>query len=249
MRNKTADEVANLSNQMYAELVRQQPRAASPQGQAQQTQYNAASPTAPSNDLWITDPATAAAQYAAYVQATQIAPMVGGLTQQLGTTSREVVKLRYPEEFRKWGPEIELYINQTAPEYRTVDNLEKILGLVRANHIDEIAAERAQKRLDEMLNSGAVLRPGTAGAGVAAAAPNGTIDFKTAGLPPEYSRVLDTYRITPAVLDEFLLKTSANGDPSALPAARAKWLENAKRGDVIVEQKTDTLVSALGGAS
>src|SRR3990167_9109854 len=63
MRNKTMDEVASLSNAMYAELVRGQPQAQTAQrpatAPAQQT-AQPGTPSAPSNDLWITDPAQAA---------------------------------------------------------------------------------------------------------------------------------------------------------------------------------------------
>jgi hypothetical protein len=111
--------------------------------------------------------------------------------------------------------------------------------MVRANHIDEIAAERAQIKLNEMLNSGAVLRPGAAPNGASTPAP-GAIDFSTAELPPEYKRVLQRYNITEPILDEFLQKTEVASTGCTLIEARKRWLERAKKGDIITESNSNT---------
>ena len=238
MRGKTADEVANLSNQMYAELVRGNPRGGAP------APTPTPSPTGmPTDDQWLTAPGAAANQ----LMDARFGPLVQNAFAQIAGQSREIVKREYADDFRKWGPEIDLYINQTDPQFRTVENLQKIVGMVRANHIDEIAAERAERKLNEMLNSGAILRPGTAPAGGAPANPNAGVDLANVGLPENYARVLKNYDITPAILDEFLLKTACAGDMSQLPAARAKWVEQAKKGDIITERRTDRLVTELGG--
>lgn len=253
MRGKTAEEVANLSNAMYAELVRGQPQQqrgpAGPQQQAAQTQYNSASPGTsaqpPSQEQWITDPAGAAAQYAAYIQQTQVQPMMSNMAQQLGTTARELIRRDYATEFNKWGPEIDLYINQMDPAYRTVDNLRKVVQMVQANHLDEIATDRAKAKLDEMLNSGAVLRPGTAPTAPGAPVP-GAVDFKA--LPDTYKRLLQKYDITPDTLDEFLTKTEVAAHGISLQEARERWFKRASSGDVIVEHKADhTVGSTIGG--
>lgn len=235
MRGKTADEVGGLSDQMYAELVRRAPAApAVPPN-------NGAATTMPNQDLWLTDPNAAAAQMLAHARATEFAPAFANMANQLGATAREVVKRDYADEFRKYGPEIDLYINQMDPQYRSIDNIVKVVGMVRANHIDEIVAERSQAKLNEMLNSGAVLRPGAAPSGASPASNGAAIDLKNAGLPENYTRVLERFNITPAVLDEFLLKTEVASTGCSLPEARERWVKRAKQGDILTERASGAL--------
>ena len=233
MRGKTLDDVANLSNQMYAELVRRQPPAPSAPASVS---AGADGVTMPNDDLWLTNPNAAAQQFMTYTRNTEFMPAMQQMAQQLGATAREVVKRDYSDDFRKWGPEIDLYINQMDSQYRTIDNIAKVVGMVRANHIDEIAAERAQKRLDEMLAAGTVLRPGAAPNGAPSGGVGGAVDLAKAGLPENYSRVLQRYGITSDVLDEFLTKTEVAATGVTLQQAREKWLERAKSGDIIVER-------------
>ena len=148
MRGKTADEVGGLSDQMYAELVRRAPTPAAPAA----VPNNGTATTMPNQDLWLTDPNAAAAQMLAHARATEFAPAFSNMANQLGAAMREGVKRDCADEFRKYGPEIDLYINQMDPQYRSLDNIVKVVGMVRANHIDEIVAERSQAKLNEMLN-------------------------------------------------------------------------------------------------
>lgn len=238
-RNKTADEVANLSNQMYAELVRRQPAPASAPAP---TNGAPTGVTMPTDDQWLTQPGVAAQQVLQYARNTEFAPALANMANQLGVTAREVIRMRYPDEFRKWGPEIDLYINQMDAQYRNVDNLDKVVGMVRANHIDEIAAERAQKRLDEMIASGTVLRPGAAPNGPGTAAPGAAIDLAKSGLPDNYARLLQRYGVTSETLDEFLMKTDVAATGCTLAQARERWLERAKAGDIITERPTGAVV-------
>lgn len=250
MRGKTASEVASLSNAMYQQLVSGRPQTGPPQ-QAAQTQYNAShsgyAPSQNGNDLrpptdeeWTLTPALAAQRQRLYDQQMQ-QPALQQRDAQVGALAMEVIKLRYPEEFRKWGPQIVTYASQLSPDSRTVDMLEKVVGVVRSEHIDEIVAERSKRMLDEAIEKGTVLRPGAAG-GTSAPATTPGVQFDA--LPPNYRRLLETYRITPETLDEFLMATEVATKGVSLNDARKAWLEKAAKGDVITEQKI-----ALGGAA
>lgn len=231
LRGKTMDEVAALSDQMYAELVKRQP-AAPAAAPAPATNGTAGLPT---DDLWLTNPTAAGQMLLAHARQNEFAPAFANMAQQLGATAREVVKRDYADDFRKWGPEIDLYINQMDPQYRTIDNITKVVGVVRGNHIDEIAAERAQAKLNEMLNAGTVIRSGGAPNGTATAMPGAAVDFTKAELPAEYARTLSRYGVTSEKLDEFLLKTEVQSLGISLPEARERWLKRARAGDIITE--------------
>lgn len=195
----------------------------------------------PNQDLWLTDPNAAAQQMLQHARQTEFAPALQHMAAQLGTTAREVVRRDYADDFSKWGPEIDLYINQMDPQYRTIDNITKVVGMVRANHLDEIVAERAQRRLDEMVASGTVLRSGAAPNGPVAPPPGVITDFKSAGLPANYQRLLDRYGVTPETLDEFLMKTTVASTGCTLQQAREKWIESAKKGDIVTERPSGAL--------
>ena len=239
LRGKTAEEGAALSDQMYTELTRRTPQAPAsppaPNGSAP------AGPTLPSDELWLTNPNSAMRQVLDHARQTEFMPALANMANQLGATAREVVKRDYADDFRKWGPEIDLYINQMDPQYRSIDNIAKVVGMVRANHIDEIATERAQAKLNEMLNAGTIIRPGAAPNGTSTAVPGASVDLARAELPAEYARVLQRYGVTSEKLDEFLMKTEVASLGISLPEARERWLKRAKSGDIISERPSGAL--------
>lgn len=238
MRGKTADEVAGLSDQMYAELLKRAPASPAP-APAPAPANNIGMPN---QDLWLTDPNAAAQQMLQHARQTEFAPALATMAAQMGSTAREVVRRDYAEDFTKYGPEIDLFINQMDPQFRTIDNITKVVGMVRANHLDEIVAERAARKLDDMIAAGSVLRSGSAPNGPVATAPGTITDFKTAGLPDNYRRMLDRYGVTPETLDEFLLKTTVASTGCTLAQAREKWVESAKKGDIVTERPSGALV-------
>jgi cytosine/adenosine deaminase-related metal-dependent hydrolase len=151
----------------------------------------------------------------------------------------EIIRQRYPDEFKRWGPQIATYASQLTPENRTVDMLEKVIGVVRSEHIDEIVAERSKRALDEMIEKGTVVRPGAAGG-----APAQTAAVSFDALPPNYKEILAEYKITPETLDEFLVATEVSAKGVSLNDARKAWLERASKNDIITEKSI-----AIGGRS
>ena len=66
------------------------------------------------------------------------------------------------DEFKRWGSEIDAEIRRLPVEYWTYDALNTIVKMVRANHVDELVAERAQRLRDE---SHPTIRSGSGGSG------------------------------------------------------------------------------------
>lgn len=55
------------------------------------------------------------------------------------------VRRDYADDFRRYGPEIDALIARVPANLRTLDNLQRCVKMVRSDHVDEIAAERAQQ--------------------------------------------------------------------------------------------------------
>ena len=69
---------------------------------------------------------------------------------------------RHPEAFRRWKGEIDAEIRKLPIEYWTNQNMDVIVKMVRGEHADELAAEKAQRLIDE---SHPTIRSGTGGLG------------------------------------------------------------------------------------
>jgi hypothetical protein len=82
--------------------------------------------------------------------------------QQTLSLTVNAVKQAYPEEFKKWGAEIEREWRGLDQAYWNVDTLSKLVRFVRGEHVDELAAEQAQRLLDK---SHPTIRSGSGGSG------------------------------------------------------------------------------------
>jgi hypothetical protein len=80
--------------------------------------------------------------------------------QQTLSLTVDAVKRAYPDDFKKWGSEIEREWSRLDQSYWNVDTLTQLVKLVRSNHIDELAAEQAQRLLDK---SHPTIRSGSGG--------------------------------------------------------------------------------------
>jgi len=72
------------------------------------------------------------------------------------------IRSQFADDFKRWGGEIDAEIRKLPVDYWTYDALNTIVKMVRANHIDEIAAEKAQRLVNE---SHPTIRSGTGGLG------------------------------------------------------------------------------------
>jgi len=245
LRGKTAEEAAKITDMLYQEMLKGQP-----QGQPQPSRptgpvpppYSgyappAAAPVAapPTQDDFLQDPAGATARYYEYQRATQFDPWAAQSAQNQASLAREIVRRDESKTFDRWGPEIDALINQVDPRYRTVETIKKVVGMVKAEHIDELAEERFKAKMAAMPQS---MRADGAGATGTSTSVPASIDFDSAGLPQEYARTLSRYNVTPSVLDEFLQTTECRVRGITLNQARTEWLAAAKKGDILTEATT-----------
>lgn len=228
LRGKTADEAATLNSQMYDVL--QRPQA---QQQPQQPQYapQPAPSLEPTQDDWLTQPEVASRKLGEYMRKTQFEPAMNQFADTVAQQARMIVEMRDPEAFKRWGPEIDVMVQRYGPAARSVEGLNAVVDMIRGKHVNELIAEREAAVRGSMTAS----MRADGGAAATTAASGNRIDFDSAGLPDNYRRALERYRITPETLDEFLSATECKTRNITLQAAREEWLAKAKTGDVITE--------------
>jgi hypothetical protein len=155
----------------------------------------------------------------------------------LGQLVKENARMQHPDAFQKWGPEIELTLQQYAPDPRawTPDNMKAVVDVVRGRHAHEIAEAEVERRVQERLNSGlggGTLRPDSLGAATSATASN-QLDFTK--LPPRYAATLQRMGMTQAALDEYLNATKVRHEGMTLEQARERWITEAQKGDIFTD--------------
>ena len=149
----------------------------------------------------------------------------------MGAQARAIAEIRYKEEFKRWGPEIDMALTQIPAANRTPEVMEWIVNGVRGKHADQLAAEAAELRVKTLLETGQ-LRPQGVGEG-AGAGPAYRVDMTQ--LPPRYSTVLQNLGVTSEKVDDFLRKAYPQ---MPIAQAREKWFKLASKGDVITDGKT-----------
>jgi hypothetical protein len=194
-------------------------------------------PQLPSQDDFLTRPAEATKQYMDYMRQTEFQPALAQRDQMLAQLARDNVRSQDPAAFQKWGPEIELALQQYAPDpmARTPDNIRAVVDVVKGRHAHEIAEAEIEKRVQERLAGGlgSSLRADGA-AGTSAASP-GTLDLDK--LPPQYGAALKRLNLSQSDIDNFLIKAKCNVTGCTLEQAREEWVKQASRGDIITDGK------------
>lgn len=127
----------------------------------------------------------------------QAPPQDYGARQLAAQSVYGLLKLQYPEEFRKWEPEIRAEASKLPLDYWNLDNLTTIIRIVRGNHVDEIAAEKAQRLVDE---SHPTIRSGTGGSG---SVPRENLTLEAEGIPAEWKAAAKAQGLTEAQVREF----------------------------------------------
>ena len=102
-----------------------------------------------------------------YVSGAQIKRVLAQLSQPSGDAltlaasgNERVVRTQHARDFERYGSEINALIARVPANLRTIDNLEQCVRMVRSNHIDDIARERAEQMASEI---GATFRSTGAG--------------------------------------------------------------------------------------
>ena len=198
---KTMREAADLSKQMYAKLLETE--------NVRQAQVNFAAPAPAAND-W--------------------APALEARDQMLGAQARALAEMRYQDDFRRWGPEIDLALTAIPAAQLTPQVVDWIVRGVRGNHIDDLTKEAADAKIQRLIEGG-TLRPQSADA--TGETVSTRVDFDK--LPQGYSLVLKNLGVTASTVDEMLRSCYPQ---LPLAKAREKWMASAAKGDVFTDSKT-----------
>lgn len=232
LAGKTVQDVATLAQQLY-----QQNQQLASRSYAQPAQPVAqpapVAPQPPPAELFLTDPQRATQLQAEYMDKTQFQPRFQNLIAQNARQARSIVEIQRGQDFKKWGPEIDLELQKYGPETHTPENIAVVVDMVRARHVNEIVAEEIARQQREGIGNTA--RPsGTAVPGLTPQG-SGTIDMEK--LPPNYAQALRRANVTQGVIDEFLVNNYIRtGRAKSLDDARTKWTEQAMKGDVITDE-------------
>lgn len=203
---KTAKEAADIFNQMHRTL--QSTQAQAQQYAQQQNQQQGQNQQAE--------------QWNAYTQQRDVV---------LGAQARAIAEMRFNDEFKRWGPEIDMALTQIPASNRTPEVMEWIVNGVRGRHANELATEAADLRVKTLLESGQ-LRPQGQNDGTGAG-PAYRVDMTQ--LPPRYAAVLQNLGVTSEKVDDFLRKAYPQ---LPIMQAREKWFKLASKGDVITDGKS-----------
>jgi hypothetical protein len=251
---RTSAEGFQLANQLYQQSLAG--GAGHGAATAAQPQYNASASPAPyegsyaaqptpgggglrppTDDEWASDPGGAQRRYDEYRYATQIAPQFGALAQQNAATSLELVRQQERDAFGRWEPEIMMRLQGVERSLWTPENVRTVVGLVKAQHLDDLLAERTEAEIQRRMQAGALSRPSDSGAPGAGQSAGGTVDFDIGALPPQTREMYENIGIIrngtlgPSFW-EFCDKMKSPGQTRETFAA--EWYASAKGGNTLV---------------
>jgi len=118
-------------------------------------------------------------------------------------------------------------------QFWSVPNIKQVVGMVKAQHLDELMTEGVNRRIEQMSNDGAIIRPGASPVTTSIPSADG-VDFDMDKFPPRYREQLEKARMTPEVLREFLQKTEVDPRGITMKEAFEEYMENATAGDVLL---------------
>lgn len=194
-RGKTGAEITAITQQLMESVTRQgtapAPAPAAP-----------VAPGAIDPQAYATGQDILNAQQAAVAQ---FQPALERLAQQNAAATYRIVQTdpRYAETFQRYGPEVMTYLGQVPKAQWTVDIIEGAAKLVRADHLDELARERANQIVQSMEPT---IRP--TGGGASPQAPTADFSLKSEKLPQDWRDRAARVGLDEHTLDEFCF---ANG--------------------------------------
>lgn len=121
-----------------------------------------------------------------------------GARQQAAGALLATVEMRRAEDFRRWGMEIRQELVKLDPGNWTLDNLNIIVDIVKSRHIDELAAEKAQRLVSE---SHPTIRSGSGGSAGGVPYRQPTMDSE--GVPREWASAAKAAGISEQQIWEF----------------------------------------------
>ncbi len=121
-----------------------------------------------------------------------------GARQQAAGALLATVEMRRAEDFRRWGMEIRQELVKLDPGNWTLDNLNIVVDIVKSRHIDELAAEKAQRLVSE---SHPTIRSGSGGSAGGVPYRQPTMDSE--GVPKEWASAAKAAGISEQQIWEF----------------------------------------------
>ena len=213
-RGKTAEEVLNISGQLYDTVQKFVTTGTPP-----------AAPPAPA----VADPA--ADEYVKVSDLNRVAPRLidertatalRPLVESIAKSNLETVKREFPEYFDKYGPTIYGYLSGVDKSAWDVDNLRKVVKLSVVDHLDDVVRDK--------LHNAPPMEPALRSTGAApipvTPAPADDLTLRSEKLDPEYRAKLERAGVTEATLDDFLRATGTT---------RKRFFEMASKRQVITE--------------
>ena len=130
-----------------------------------------------------------------------------GARQQAAGALLATVEMRRNEEFKRWGQEIRQELVKLDPSNWTLDNLNIVVDIVRSRHVDELAAEKAQRLVNE---SHPTIRSGAGGSG--SGVPYRQLNMDSDGIPKEWAQAARAAGITEQQVWEFCQQAGISED-------------------------------------
>jgi hypothetical protein len=190
-------------------------------------------PQPPTQEEWLQDPATAYQKAIAYDRATQFDPAIQQTREGLAQMARTQATMKYADEFKRWGPEIDLLASQLPTDQRSAQAFDWIVDMVRGRHAHEIREEEIEQRVQERIEAGSIVRPQPSAPG-ASPTDVGHIDLGSDELPAWFRDECAKVGIKPRDLDDFLLTTKFYG--TDLMKARKDYLAALKRDGAVADR-------------
>ncbi len=205
-RGKTAEELLGLSDQMFQGL---QQLASTPPA-IQQTPVQSGFQMPGDDD--IVDGRTMKAMLA-QIAAPQQDPYQ---QQSLAQLAYGQVRGMEPKVFQKWEPEILRHLNTMDKRMWTVDNINLVVKMVKAEHVEELASERADALIAQKGFSTRTTGAAPNGQGHA----NGEVSLESDELPTDYRDRLKKAGVSMETVRSYC---AANG------VSVKSWFEQAKK--------------------
>jgi hypothetical protein len=118
-----------------------------------QQQLAPKAPAAPAFQPPADDDFATGAQVRGYIdqRAQQFQQTLGATAEQTASMARGLVESQDPEPFKRWGREIDQLLQNVPKHQWTLDAVRQAVRIVKADHVDELAAEKAERLAAERI--------------------------------------------------------------------------------------------------
>lgn len=132
----------------------------------------------------------------------QFAPQIEQSTNLAASANLGLIRQQQSEVFQKYGPEINARLATVPRNLWTLENLTTVVNLVKADHVEELARERAQRFIADM-DPTLMRSSGGAGAAPISPQPNNEFSLQSEKIPQEWKDAAARAGITERIVEEF----------------------------------------------